>query len=57
MLLLVTVLILWILALADISKHSFRDPGEKRYWLGMLILVPLPGAILYFIYGRKNRLH
>ncbi|NTS41037.1 PLDc N-terminal domain-containing protein [Flavisolibacter sp. BT320] len=56
-LLLLPVSILWILSLADISKHSFRTPGEKSYWLWLLIIVPLMGAILYFMYGRKNRLH
>ena len=57
MLLLLVALILCILALVDISKHSFRRPGEKKYWLWLLILMPLLGVILYFIYGRKNRLH
>lgn len=57
MLVLLPASILWILALADVAKHTFRRPDEKRYWLWFLILIPLLGAVLYFVYGRKNRLH
>lgn len=48
---------LWIVAFITVSKHSFQSPGDKMYWTLLIILMPILGAILYFIYGRKKSLH
>jgi hypothetical protein len=46
---------LQILALIDIAGSDF--PGNRKLiWLFVLILLPLAGFILYFAFGRKQRL-
>ncbi len=44
------VLALWILAIVDCAKSS--NPN-KVVWIIVIVLVPLLGSILYFIFGRK----
>ena len=44
------VLALWIFAIVDCAKSS--NPN-KVVWIIVIILVPLLGSILYFIFGRK----
>ena len=48
-------LLCWIFALISIMKSDFRDTNEKTRWMILVILVPILGAILYFIYGRNSR--
>ncbi len=46
---------LQILALIDIAGSDF--PGNRKLiWLFVLIILPLAGFILYFAFGRKQRL-
>lgn len=44
------VLALWIFAIVDCAKSS--NPN-KVVWIIVIVLVPLLGSILYFIFGRK----
>ena len=44
------VLALWIFAIVDCAKSS--NPN-KVVWIIVIILVPLLGSILYFVFGRK----
>ncbi len=44
------VLALWIFAIVDCAKSS--NPN-KVAWIIVIVLVPLLGSILYFIFGRK----
>jgi len=48
-------LILWIYALVDILSNSFKK-NEKLIWLLSVLFVPMIGAILYIIIGRKQKL-
>jgi len=47
-------LILWLIALVDIIKSDFNG-NNKIVWLIIVLLVPLLGAILYFLIGRKQK--
>jgi len=44
------VLALWIVAIVDCAKSN--NPN-KVVWIIIIILVPLLGSLLYFIFGRK----
>jgi hypothetical protein len=44
------VLALWIFAIVDCAKSS--NPN-KVVWIIVIVLVPLLGSILYFVFGRK----
>jgi len=46
---------LWLFCLIDILRHNF-DSNNKLIWLIVILFVPLMGAILYLILGRKQRL-
>ncbi len=45
------VLILWIFAIVDCAKSS--NPN-KVVWIIVILLVPLLGSLLYFMFGRSR---
>jgi hypothetical protein len=47
--------ILWISALIDILKNNFQD-NNKLIWVLVVILLPIIGAVLYFIIGKKQKI-
>ena len=49
-----TPLILWVVALVDIIKSEFMG-NNKVIWLLVVLLLPLLGAILYFLIGKKQK--
>ena len=46
-------LILWIYAILDIVKGTFKGSGSKMLWLIVVIFFPIVGALLYLLIGRK----
>jgi hypothetical protein len=46
-------LILWIWAILDITKSSFKQDRMKYIWLAFVILFPILGSIIYFQFRRK----
>jgi hypothetical protein len=46
-------LVLWIWAIVDIRKSSFKQDRMKDVWLAFVILFPIIGSIIYFQYRRK----
>ena len=46
-------LVLWIWSIADILKRSFEGKNDKMIWF-LVILIPIIGAIIYLIVGRKK---
>ncbi len=48
-------IILWIFALVDILKNEFTG-SNKIVWLLVVILLPVIGAVLYFILGRNQKI-
>lgn len=47
-------LALWIYAIADILRGSFRGDLSKILWLVVVIFFPVLGALLYLLFGRKS---
>jgi hypothetical protein len=47
--------ILWISALIDILKSNFQD-NNKLIWVLVVIFLPVIGAILYFVIGKKHKI-
>jgi len=47
------VILLPLIALISILTNKFRG-SEKLVWVIVVILIPLAGSILYFIFGTKN---
>jgi len=45
------VLILWIFAIVDCAKSS--NPN-KVVWIIVILLLPLLGSLLYFVFGRSR---
>lgn len=45
------VLILWIFAIVDCARGS--NPN-KIVWIIVILLLPLLGSLLYFIFGRSR---
>ena len=44
---------LWIWAIVNIVKSSFKDGAQKILWLVVVVLFPILGPIVYFQVGRK----
>lgn len=49
-----TPLVLWVVALVDIIRSEFSG-NNKIIWILVVLLLPLLGAILYFLVGRKQK--
>ncbi|MDX5348440.1 MAG: PLDc N-terminal domain-containing protein [Hymenobacteraceae bacterium] len=51
--LMVLTLVLLIWSVGDLQKRSFSQK-ERFMWLLLIVLLPVIGAILYLIFGRKT---
>ena len=47
--------VLWIFALIDILKSNFKDSTNKIIWVLIVLLLPVLGFILYFIFGGQQK--
>ncbi|WP_213195522.1 PLDc N-terminal domain-containing protein [Cloacibacterium caeni] len=47
--------VLWIFALIDILKSNFKDSTNKIIWVLIVLLLPVLGSILYFIFGGQQK--
>ncbi len=47
--------VLWIFALIDILKSNFKDSTNKVIWVLIVLLLPVLGSILYFIFGGQQK--
>lgn len=45
----------WIMAIVDILKSRF-DGNDKIVWLLVVVLLSIPGIILYRVIGRKQKI-
>lgn len=50
-------LVLWVWALLDLLKSSFRSGSEKLIWLVVVVFIPLLGPLLYIFIGRKQKVN
>jgi hypothetical protein len=47
--------ILWLWALIDLLSNDFGDSLNKLIWVFVIVFLPVLGAILYFLIGRKQK--
>ncbi|MFN8363131.1 MAG: PLDc N-terminal domain-containing protein [Cloacibacterium normanense] len=47
--------VLWIFALIDILKATFKDSTNKIIWVLIVLLLPVLRFILYFILGYQQK--
>ncbi|GAB2543141.1 PLDc N-terminal domain-containing protein [Rufibacter soli] len=48
--------LLWLWALVDVLTSTFANSIEKLIWLVAIVFVPVLGAILYLVLGRKQKI-
>ncbi|RMG88384.1 MAG: hypothetical protein D6714_00765 [Bacteroidetes bacterium] len=48
----VLIILFWLRTLLEISRHSFSD-GRKVLWLGVVLMMPVAGMLLYYAFGRR----
>lgn len=49
-------LILFVWAIVDVSRRTFKDGREMAVWLLIVLFIPFFGAVFYLIQGRKNQM-
>jgi len=49
-------ILIWILALIDILKFSFKYKVRNTKWLTLITLLPFIGSILYFLSKNKSEM-
>ena len=53
--LLVLLLVVPVVALFSIFKSDFKSNSAKGIWFFVVILIPIIGPVMYFAFGRKQR--
>jgi hypothetical protein len=49
-------LIIYAITIFDVVSSKFANPNDKLIWIIIVVLVPLLGAILWFLIGRGKRI-
>ncbi|REG83611.1 PLDc N-terminal domain-containing protein [Algoriphagus antarcticus] len=49
-------LIIYVFTIFDVVSGKFTNPNDKLIWVVIVVLVPLVGAILWFLIGRGKRI-
>jgi hypothetical protein len=47
-------LVLWVVALVDVTRRRFGDSNTKLVWVLVILLAGAIGAVIYLIVGRKQ---
>ena len=47
--------LLWLWALVDLLTSEFGDSTNKLIWVLVIVFLPVLGAILYLLIGRKQK--
>jgi hypothetical protein len=47
--------LLWVSAFVDILKNNFKK-NNKLTWIIVVVFIPILGAILYFMIGKKQKI-
>ncbi|MBO3697492.1 PLDc N-terminal domain-containing protein [Fabibacter sp. E12] len=45
-----------VMALIDVIRSEFRGSNDKLIWVLVIILMPVIGSILYYFFGRKQKI-
>jgi hypothetical protein len=49
-------LIVYVFTIFDVVSSRFANKNDKLIWIIIVVLVPLVGAILWFLIGRGKRI-
>jgi len=49
-------LIVYVFTIFDVVSSKFANKNDKLIWVIIVVLVPLVGAILWFLIGRSKRI-
>jgi len=49
-------LIIYVFTIFDVVSSKFANPNDKLIWVVIVVLVPLIGAVLWFVIGRGKRI-
>ncbi|WP_425636678.1 PLDc N-terminal domain-containing protein [Algoriphagus yeomjeoni] len=49
-------LIIYAITIFDVVSSRFANPNDKLIWVVIVVLLPLVGAILWFLIGRGKRI-
>ncbi|RAI94933.1 PLDc N-terminal domain-containing protein [Algoriphagus yeomjeoni] len=49
-------LIIYAITIFDVVSSRFANPNDKLIWVVIVVLLPLLGAILWFLIGRGKRI-
>lgn len=50
------VFITWVSTIVDIVRSEFTNPSNKTVWVILVILLPILGTVLYYIFGSGQKL-
>jgi hypothetical protein len=45
---------IYILAIVDVHKRTFKTLSERGHWLALIWILPILGSAYYLLQGRKN---
>ena len=51
---LLLLLSIYILAIVDVHKRTFKTLSERGHWLALIWILPILGSAYYLLQGRKN---
>jgi uncharacterized membrane protein YidH (DUF202 family) len=54
-LIIIALIAFWLWCIIDVLRNKFEEQ-EKMTWLLVSIVLFIPGAILYLLFGRKHRI-
>lgn len=54
-LIIIVCILFWLWCIIDVLRNKFEEQ-EKMTWLMVSIVLFVPGAILYVLFGRKHRI-
>jgi len=54
-LIIIVCILFWLWCIIDVLRNKFEEQ-EKMTWLMVSIVLFIPGAILYVLFGRKYRI-
>lgn len=49
------IFIVWVSTIVDIVRSEFYSPSNKTVWMLLVILIPLLGMFLYYIFGLSQK--
>ena len=47
---------LWLWSLVDLLRSNFSDSTNKLIWVIVIVFIPVLGALLYLLIGRKQKI-